>query len=226
MLDNLRTLALKLAPELAGRHLTVVDTAGHAEWGGFALDVVRDNIFGADDWAGPGPVVAVDASQPAPAMRGVLIHELAHILPVLPAEVESRISKHLPQADEYTATVKEHLADDPNNSPYVIKQHGPFWIRRVVHLFARAASKGIDVDHWSTMGYADWLSPLPKYLPCLLGQAMLYQFATFNEIDNLRIPDEVHEIHAADVHRYRVFMQREKMKATAAIAASTNGKVK
>lgn len=221
MVDELKTLALTVAPELADATFYVIDIrdaglTGETA-GGFAINFLPTNAFDLPNWTGPGALVAVDIRSALLSTRpcyaeAILLHELAHLLPLpvgataefLRRDRSKSTAEEIRAAMAIEAKTPAELVDD------VEKLHGPRWVRRAAHLTWRAVQAGCDVLPATVLSYDEWLSPLTKYWPPLLEQIVRMRDATFSEIDNEPIPSCVREQHAADVQRYHTIMAKEQ----------------
>lgn len=221
-LEQLRDFALEIAPELSDRPFYVCDmeAAGlpTSGTGGFALKYLPENALGISDWAGPGAVLAIaygdTASRANPedverVLKAVVVHELGHLLPnPQPATlaINAAISKE--SASEINAQMRHELETPAELAAHCVRAHGPLFVRRCVHLWARSLAAG----HWvlgrEVLGYR-WLSSLESYAPPFWSDTARMRDARFHEIDLLPLPQHTLDLHAADVKCHDRYFARD-----------------
>lgn len=204
--------ALDLCPELANRELYVHTFAEldidplQAQSGAFAMDYVRENTYELPDWRGPGAMIvlnthAVDES----VVNARFIHEMGHICPPSCDELAAL----RPQPTPEQASKRRASTTNPNSSPINAILHSEPWVRMVCHLYARAAAKGLNIDHNEVMGY-EWLSHLGMYLSILQGEIVQNLGRTLSEVRDLPFLEALSERCEFDAREYKQhFFQKD-----------------
>jgi hypothetical protein len=143
-LEALTSLAFAIAPELRGElylvHRPSMPVSQCAA--AFAMprvpQSVRDELIAAGEWQGQGALIGF-VDDPSP---GILIHELAHVLPRMEQRPDIELSA--PARKLQTLNLSTEIATD--GPPWLHGgDHGAAFIRRVLHLWHRAAQAGVSI---------------------------------------------------------------------------------
>ncbi|MAT72309.1 MAG: hypothetical protein CMJ58_22625 [Planctomycetaceae bacterium] len=216
-LDELKTMAVEIAPEVQARPFYVVDQKACGlpteTAGGFAISHLATNVFELPDWTGPGSVLAIDlqgcnTGQPRRAAayaRAIVVHELAHLVPMPASETLRMIEATPPEVVK--ANMRREMSIPADHVTTVTKTHGPAFIVRAAHLFIRAVATGYETQAADVLGYR-WLTSLQHYLPFIIDDAIRMRFAPFSAVDQLPIPEEVRRLHARDGQRYQAYIKQ------------------
>lgn len=212
MLDDLKTLALELAPELAHAGFRILEhqdgwlcpprSAAYAIRGRH-LDI-RDYLRSIGEWKGTWGTYCVFLP-PLPARQeaiAYLLHELGHALPAHPpiddGDEPTRIQRDLQAGQMLT------WAAAGRNSPEPWSGHGPQWIRRCIHLQFRAARLGININLTAAnvAGESYGLTHPCEYSAALATEPLRLQSATFTRIDAEPVPTRFAALFAQDVGQW------------------------
>ncbi|MFO0790465.1 MAG: hypothetical protein U0805_13505 [Pirellulales bacterium] len=197
----------QIAPEAAG----VVVMAQPAEWlmprdtRAYAISGrhlgLREHLRSRGRWPGyyPGAIVFIDVPEDREELYGLGIHELAHQTPAWRwADIEPTEADRALQA--LALLVWSGTNPDPLLQPAPWLGHGADFIRRTLHLIARAAAKGVEVSlpAVGVAGAQYGLSGLWKYRRALGGEPARLAGCSFAEIENIPAPPEFIAVFEAD----------------------------
>ncbi len=219
IIADCRKLAFTIAPDLRERPLYILPHCGCCPVGGCTvaftpgherLDVcTRDRLIAANEWEGPGTTIvfvedALAEYKPIrTAVLTVLLHELAHNLPLvdseaLPADEAPTEFERI----EYAAAIA-----DWSQKPIFTKGKPGWWpdhddkfIRRALHLHYRAKVAGEDLPLCDLLcaGWGHSLSNAAQYRDTMIGELEVMKNASFAEIEKLPLPFLFDELFTAD----------------------------
>jgi len=215
MFEHLKQLAAIIAPEI--ERLYIVEKWPEfpaADWVAACADrfrsaTVRQHLIDSGQWAGPGDTIIFCKVHPE-EYEGILCHELAHLLPVLPP-VESLPT---PEAIEYESKMLSHwpdLPEEPSGEPWI--GHGIDFTRRCLHLWERGKAAGYEI-HGATLGVAGQrygLSHGSYYRKFLADEPERLAGLTFAEIEAIKPPRLFQELFDTDVARWHQQKQEKKI---------------
>jgi hypothetical protein len=166
-------------------------------------------------WKGRGAMIVI--CQPEHEhLKGILLHELGHVLPVGSPREDSE-----PSADEIAMELSmvQKWADLPEVER--ANDHRPWWphhddafIRRVLHLHYRAERLGHDAPGRTLCIAGEYygLSPPACYHRALGDEPARLSALSFREIEEIEQPKEFSQLFAADVQRWQQLRNKEERK--------------
>lgn len=164
---------------------------------------VRRDLIESHVWQGPGPTIIVSNAldiDDAESLKGLALHEAAHLLPAMqpPEDREPSGEEVEAQSQLMTAWAVEPLSQ---LLPEPWQSHDAQFIRRCLHLWQRAIQLGHEIA-LPAIGFAGsqyGLSGAWRYRRALGGEPASMIDATFAEINETQLPTEFAELWASDV---------------------------
>jgi hypothetical protein len=222
-LAECRELALRVAPELSGQPLYLVDTqelaglpCGDNCMGFAAIDSFMDRNIAdrlGERYIGAGPVIGLDgerikaAAEPGafePCLRSVVVHEVAHCYPV--KKISEPRDTPLTRAIQHKAMRQSWAA--PRPEPIADTTHDLNFMRRAMHLYGRAVRAGYQLPLAGLVGTFLHQSREEFYLAALLRELLEMRDAQMHEIEATSPPREFLDLWEGDVGNYKFFRER------------------
>ena len=204
-------LALRLAPDLGESRLRCVNAPAHhpirdcsrAFTGIGANDfVLRDELIRLGRWPGPCHIIAFCMPLERMQLLAIALHELAHLLPSFPPADDFDPSPELRSLQAESFAKQLDNRDNESRPPWI--RHEIAFVRRCVHLHARAWDAGIEVGagdiHFGGTQYG--MSAHWKYLRLFENEARRMLCQPFDVIDNEPYPPEALELWRHDVAKW------------------------
>lgn len=195
-------LALRVAPELAAAPLYFVrhpaGVARPTDCLGYATRCVsplmQQALTEQGAWRGQGNLVAVCEDLAAPEFQGLVLHEVAHLLPFEAPIPECELDDYLLDADEkihaYWAADRS-LLDPPD-------AHGRDFVRIAAHLWHRAYLAGVTtLTNWAG-GFRYEQSTFDRYLCALSSECRALRHREFKDILATAPPEPFVKLWSAD----------------------------
>ncbi len=204
LLHEYKELAARLASELTGVEMlehregwaAPEGATAYATWGQHIG--IRDELRLRGRWRGSWPSCVVFVERPT---IGVLLHELAHLLPAKPHVVDT-IGEASPADREIQRVAIAAIDTDIGAAPWL--GHGPDWIRRVLCLHYRAERLGLEIplDELHAAGRRYGLSMVGEYADALGYWPQTMARWTFNAIDAEPLPPAFARLWNRDVREH------------------------
>lgn len=183
----LHNLALAIAPELSAAPLYVIEKpADYPQpdcwaWASRRADgPLRSALIDAGQWRGQGSVIVVCEELEGEDLHGLLLHEVAHLLPVSLPGIDRNLT---PIEASHERELISKWAGEPTVEPARCFAHGPDFVRCCCHLQHRAAAAGCDLSFPSILAARNYcLPPLVRFARALGDEPQRLAGETFKTI--------------------------------------------
>jgi hypothetical protein len=214
LLRECERLALIVAPELAAAPLYAANLPPNFPATGQVAAfitrgapnfILRDALIAEGRWHGPGTVVTFCAPMARHNALGLMLHEIAHVLPFTepPADYEPSPMLRKLQRELIELQLNRPANDSPD-MPAWYNRHGIKFHRVALHLHARAWQAGYEIGlpEIQIFGEQYDLSAAWKYMHALRDECERMQTPTFAQIAAEQPPAEFLELWRADFREW------------------------